>query len=131
MERRNADRAARSSVMPVSVGTVDLAAFLQDNLSPDDVAFMKLDIECVEWVVVPRLFDAHALCRLRYIRIEWHFAPNCPGRNVSLFHGFRMKLAQVCPSEYYGPPLYDFESDHRPRLRGEAPRIANTSKQPF
>ena len=131
LEHRNANRAP-SGAQSITVGTVDLAAFLLDNLSPGDVAFMKLDIECVEWVVVPHLFDAHALCRLRYIRIEWHFTTRCPGRNVSLFREFRSRLAQECSNERFGLPqqLYDFESDHRRRLYGEAPRRANVN-QPF
>ena len=85
------------SVREVGVTTFDLAAFLRDNVRTGDVAFMKLDIECVEWRVVPHLFTELAFCGLTFIRVEWHFHALCPmAKNVSLTRDFAPRVARDC-----------------------------------
>ena len=118
LEQRNANRFARhvGLAWKETVATVEIGAFLHENVSPSDMSFMELDIECVEWVVLPPLLDSGALCRLDLLRIEWHFKSRCPGMNVSIFHDFEPRLRQRCsghrahPSKPNGP-IYDFETD--------------------
>lgn len=105
-----------SEARAINVTTIDLADHLRATVFGKDVAFMKLDIECVEWAVVPHLLAARALCRLRFVRIEWHFKAACPGRNVSAFKNFAAQLEHSCRpatanTMAHGAPLYDYEVD--------------------
>ena len=111
----NANRFAAHSgaAHKVTVETIELGAFLRSNVSPSDISFMKLDIECVEWVVIPHLLDTRALCLLDLIRVEWHFKSRCPGLNASTFRDFGPTLHHECNDKRAGlrAPMYDFESD--------------------
>jgi len=122
LHRRNADRFKRSvgSAQKETVTTIELGSFLHEHVSRRDISFMKLDIECVEWVVVPHLFETGAFCLLDIIRVEWHFKSKCPGINISMFHDFEPRLTRECTgsrvhqnvhSSLSRAPIYDFETD--------------------
>lgn len=81
----------------VMVTTVDLASFLHDNVGTSDVIYMKLDVECAEWLVVPHLIASRALCPIQFIRAEWHFQTHCEGISASTLLGFTEQyLSNVC-----------------------------------
>lgn len=105
------------------VTTIDLASFIHENVGTADVIFMKLDIECAEWFVVPHLIASRALCPIQFIRAEWHFRTHCQGLNASALLGFTERyLSQACgdttPASHSpnSSRFIDFEADSKTRL---------------
>ena len=122
MQRANADRFATKSNVGVAqelaVTTIDLARFLRRNLQVGDVVFMKLDIECIEWIVVPHLLAKYALCPVQFLRVEWHFRSPCPGLDGALFNNFESRLKDECTLASDAPTsrfhrFYDAEVDSK------------------
>ena len=76
---KDSKAASSASTGAVTVRAVDLAEYLRRTLpdpSPSDpnatLAFLKLDIEGGEYVVLPRLLGMRVLCRVQFLLIEWH-----------------------------------------------------------
>ena len=52
---------------------IDIAKWLLNHTSDDDLVVMKMDVEGSEYRLLPRLMETKALSRLREIRVEWHW----------------------------------------------------------
>ena len=96
----------------INVSAIDLAAFLRREVAADDVAYLKLDVESAEWQLVPHLQTQHALCRVQYLLIEWHFKGGASGVNRSMAQHFWPSCAEGEEDEAQrGARVVEFETD--------------------
>jgi FkbM family methyltransferase len=58
---------------PISVRCINLATWMQKNLTPDDHIVLKLDIEGAEYAVLMTLLHAGVLSWVKELFIEWHW----------------------------------------------------------
>lgn len=92
LANRNSEKAGLVSSMPETtakraarerrtqrIQAIDFAQYVLRELPADALAWLKLDIEGAEYSVLPRLLVSGALCRVRYLQIEWHLN-NLPER---------------------------------------------------
>ena len=87
------------------VRTINLAGYLRNKLPPSGaLAYLKLDVEGLEYSLLPWLLLEGAICRLSHLRIEWHLVAQ-PIRNrlegLALRHSIGGLLRHGCTS----PPL--------------------------
>ena len=90
LERDKAVTAGATAIQ-YSVRTVDLSGYLRTVLpavqaeSTPTLAYLKLDVEGIEYTLLPFLLTSGALCRFSHVRIEWHLvAQAIPERFESL-----------------------------------------------
>ena len=95
----------------IVVPAVDFAAYLLRDLLPapatknnDSIAFLKFDVEGAEFDVMPQLIKTHALCRTRFLLIEWHIRTLPEARRAA---GLAMKeaLSGILSATCLLPPL--------------------------
>ena len=71
---------------------------------PDAViAYLKLDVEGAEYQILPRLLHTRALCRLRFLEVEWHLR-NLPIENKLAGLALRDSLSDILKSTCPMPP---------------------------
>ena len=111
----------------VTVRAVDLAEYLRHTLpepSPSDpnstLAFLKLDIEGGEYAVLPRLLGMRALCRVRFLLIEWHLAKAPLEKRVAGLHILAV-LRQILESSCSPGPAPLVVYDEMPVLNENIP----------
>jgi hypothetical protein len=56
----------------VETKTIDFAAFMKENVCPDDLVYMKMNIEAAEFVVVKHLMREGLLCYIDHVDMYWH-----------------------------------------------------------
>ena len=90
MVKANAQRFARyaGNAKAVTVPTLDFSAFLNRQVRHRDLTYLKLDVESTEWELVPHLLRQRALCRVRYMLIEWHLKARAEAANMTLLSTF-------------------------------------------
>ena len=92
----------------LTVPAVDLAEHLIRTLpspAPDNlnssIAFLKIDVEGAEFELLPRLVSTRALCRVRYILIEWHLrnvVAKKRAAGLAMMEGLQTVLDSSCSS---------------------------------
>lgn len=92
------------------VPALDLSEYLLRELpvlsdkDPDAViAYLKLDVEGAEYQILPRLLHTRALCRLRFLEVEWHLR-NLPIENKLAGLALRDSLSDILKSTCPMPP---------------------------
>ena len=58
---------------PVTVQTVDLAAWLMANTTRSDYVILKLDVEGAEYDILEKMLVDHSIDRVSHLFIEWHW----------------------------------------------------------
>ncbi len=56
----------------VETKTIDFAVFMKENVCPDDLVYMKMNIEAAEFVVVKHLMREGLLCYIDHVDMYWH-----------------------------------------------------------
>ena len=112
-----------------SVRTVDAAAMLRAHLPPTGgLSLVKIDLEGHEFEVLPwLLMQKGALCRARYLLVEWHINEVEPGRRLSAL-GLRLTFNELLRNGCSVPPLVVHHDDYMPNNQALAvpglPRVA-------
>ena len=93
------------------IKTIDLAAYINRALDAhrigttvDPPSLMKLDVEGAEYELLPWLLAQGALCRLRFIQIEWHLNARAPHERIAAV-GLRISLHSLLNAACATPPL--------------------------
>ena len=118
----SSDAASSARTGAITVRAVDLAEYLRHTLpdpSPSDpnatLAFLKLDIEGGEYDVLPRLLGTRALCRVRFLLIEWHLKKAPLEKRVAGLH-ILAALRQILESSCRPGPAPVVVYDEMPML---------------
>jgi FkbM family methyltransferase len=54
------------------VRLMDFTSFILEELSPEAIILMKMDIEGAEYTILPSLMLSGALCKVNTVYMEWH-----------------------------------------------------------
>ncbi|EOD29611.1 hypothetical protein EMIHUDRAFT_233680 [Emiliania huxleyi CCMP1516] len=103
------------SARPVWVRSLDLAAFFRAQLSEGGLNLVKLDVEGLEFKLLPWLLAQGALCgRVRYLIVEWHVNAVDPTERLSALAqrlAFSQMLRNGCGRS---APVAVFNDDYMP-----------------
>ena len=113
------------SDLSVPVETFDLAAYMLEatEVAGKGPVLMKLDVEGAEFNLLPDLITSSALCRVRYLHIEWHPLKGLPGgikaheeriAGLAMRYALRGLLQHGCGGN--GPRLISHEDFKEERL---------------
>lgn len=107
--------ATEQSVVPktrhVPVRGIDIAAFLLRTL-PDasSLSLLKLDVEGLEYTLLPWMLAQGALCRVRYLIAEWHLNQQPLGQRLPAL-ALRLSLASLLQHGCETPPRAVFNDE--------------------
>lgn len=73
LTRHNGGYGELDTINPLVVPTVDLSAWLINNVEKRDYVILKLDIEGAEYDVLDKLFDQESIRLIDKLFIEWHW----------------------------------------------------------
>lgn len=59
-------------VRTVTVQGIDFVKWLEDNTTSDDFIYLDMDIECAEYLLLPRIIESEVASRINFISVEWH-----------------------------------------------------------
>ena len=85
----------------VRVDALPLGDFIPTTVAASDAtdAYLKLDVESLEWHLLPHLLRQHGLCPLSLLEIEWHCAlwdRASREESLALRRGFDARLERSC-----------------------------------
>ena len=103
----------------VRVRTFDFAAWLREKLGPSDGAvaeapphsLLKLDVERLEYSLVPWLLAQGGLCLVRHLLIEWHLNQLPFGQRLRGL-GLRLALHTMLEEGCTTPPVAIYHDDY-------------------
>ncbi|MDE1996163.1 MAG: FkbM family methyltransferase [Rhizobiaceae bacterium] len=79
------------------VPSVDLAKWLEENTSENDLVVMKMDVEGAEYRILSRMIQTGAVSRLKEIRVGWHWDRYPNEITQDGHHMIRNKLQTLVP----------------------------------
>ena len=108
------DATLNASIAHFRVRTIDFSSYLRAVMPPETtdektLAYLKLDVEGLEYTLLPFLLTSGALCRVSHLRIEWHLASVAiPERleALAMRHSLGRLLRLGCP---VAPKLLEHE----------------------
>lgn len=56
----------------VKVETIDFIEWIKNNTDDNDSLFIDIDIECDEYILLPKLIESNITDRIKFISIEFH-----------------------------------------------------------
>jgi FkbM family methyltransferase len=59
-------------VRTVTVQGINFLKWLEDNTTPDDFTYLDMDIECGEYLLLPRIIESEIGSRINFLSVEWH-----------------------------------------------------------